>query len=362
MPNIGFMVRRVDWPLFLCVLALAALGLLAIWSVDLVQDPEHLLNFKKQMTFVGGGFIVALVLAAVDYRAWRALVKPLYIGGLALLLAVLFFGTALRGTKGWFVLGSWTFQPVELAKVILILTLAKYLAGKGHIIDRRVLVGAVVLIGAYVAATLAQPDFGSAFVLLAAGSGMLLVTSVPRRYLVLAAVVLTIVATVAWSFFLADYQKDRVISFLNPASDPFGRGYNLRQSVIAVGAGGIFGRGLGQGSQSQLRFLPEAQTDFIFAVLAEQLGFVVVLIMLGAYGLLWSRLVRLLRTVTDGFALFVVAGFGVMLALQAVMNMAMNLGLLPIVGLPLPFVSLGGSAMLTNFILLGVVQSIRVRG
>lgn len=355
------MVRRIDWLIFLSVLVLTGLGLLAIWSVDLSRDPEFL-NFKKQLVFAAVGLVLAVVLTLMDWRALRALARPAYILGALLLVAVLVFGQVVRGTRGWFGLGNWTFQPVELAKILLLLGLAKYFSVKAQVVDFKVLSGSLALTALYVGLVVLQPDLGSALLLVALWVGLLCFTKIRKPH-VLAFVALTaVVALGSWFFVLKDYQKDRITSFLNPEADPFGRGYNIRQSVIAVGAGGVFGRGLGEGSQSQLRFLPEAHTDFVFAVLAEQLGLVVVLILLGAYGVLMWRLVALTQGVQDGFALFVLAGVATLWLTQIVFNIGMNMGLLPIAGLPLPFVSYGGSALLANFILLGVVQSIKVRG
>lgn len=361
MPSVLSMLRRVDWLLFLSVGVLAGLGVLAVWSVDLARDPGFL-NFKKQLTFVSVGFVAACLLILIDYRAVRASARLFYVLGLALLIGVLIFGVSVRGTRGWFELGGWTFQPVEFAKIFLIAALAKYMARKAHVVDPKVILGTGLLVGLYVGATLAQPDFGSALVLLAIAVGMLAFTSVPRRYVVGGVLLAGVAAALLWNVALADYQKARIASFVNPAADPFGRGYNIRQAVIAVGSGGLFGRGLGEGSQAQLRFLPEAQTDFIFAVLAEELGFFVVALVIAAYALMLQRLVAIARAIKEGFALFFVAGVFVVISVQAILNIGMNLGLLPIVGLPLPFVSYGGSAMLANFLMLGIVQSIRVRG
>lgn len=362
MANIATIFRRMDWFLFLSTIVLSGLGLLAIWSVDLAQDPENFLNFKKQLIFVGAGIALAILGAILDYRALRSMSRVLYVLGAILLVAVVIFGTTIRGTRGWFQFGGFTLQPVEFAKILLIVALAKYLSVKAHVIDLKVLAGVGVLLGVYAGLVMLQPDFGSALVLIAIAVGMLILTRVPRRYIIIGIVAALIIAVLGWSFFLRDYQKARLISVINPESDPFGRGYNIRQSVIAVGAGGIWGRGLGEGSQSQLRFLPEAQTDFIFAVLAEQLGFLIVVIILTAYGVILWRLVKISKRTTDGFALFCIAGFFMVIVVQMVFNIGMNIGVLPIVGLPLPFVSLGGSALLANFIMLGIVESIRVRG
>lgn len=344
------------------VAVLSGLGLLAIWTVDLGQDPEQFFNFKKQLTFVLSGIVLSLGLTLVDFRAFRSLARLLYLVGFALLAGVLVIGVTIRGTQGWFGFGGFTFQPVEFAKVILIVVLARYLSKKAHVIDLKVVLNVAILAGLYVALTAMQPDFGSVLVLLAIAAAMLLFANVPRQYVLVGIMLLVILSILLWNFGLQDYQKARLVSFVDPESDPFGRGYNIRQSVIAVGSGGFFGRGLGEGSQSQLRFLPEAQTDFVFAVLAEQLGFFAVLLILGAYLVILWRLALIFKRTADGFALFCTAGFLIMVFVQTFLNIGMNIGLLPIVGLPLPFVSLGGSAMLANFLMLGVVQSIKVRG
>lgn len=350
----------MDGLIFLAVLVLTGLGLLAIWSVDLSRDPEFL-NFKKQLAFAAAGLALAVSLTIVDWRALRALARPAYIFGAALLAAVLLFGEVVRGTRGWFGLGTWTFQPVELAKILLLLALAKYFSVKAQVVDFKVLSGSLALTALYVGLVVLQPDLGSALLLIALWVGLLCFTKIRKPHVLAFLALVAVVALGSWFFALKDYQKARITSFLNPESDPFGRGYNIRQSVIAVGAGGVLGRGLGEGSQSQLRFLPEAHTDFVFAVLAEQLGLVVVLILLGAFGVLMWRLVVIAQNVQDGFALFVLAGVATLWLVQIVLNTGMNMGLLPIAGLPLPFVSYGGSALLANFILLGIVQSIRVR-
>lgn len=352
------MLRRIDWILFLSVVTLSGLGLLAIWSVDIAQDPGRLFNFKKQLAFVVVGCAVALIAACLNYRTLRSMSRGLYIAGLILLIAVLFFGTTVRGTKGWFTILGATVQPVELIKVILIVVLAKYFSERAHIVDLKVLFNLSILTGLYAALTLAQPDFGSALVLIGIAVGMLLLTNVPRRYVISGALIGCMLAVVGWGFFLKDYQKDRVRSFIDPQADPFGRGYNIRQSVIAVGAGGLFGRGLGEGSQSQLRFLPEAQTDFIFAVIAEELGFVGAVMVLALYLVLLFQIVRVALCSKDEFGSYVVLGIGLLFFIQIVFNLGAATGLLPVTGLTLPFVSYGGSSLIVNLLLIGIVESV----
>ena len=353
-------LKKLDWILMGAIILLVAIGLLSVASASQARIGDFS-SFKKQLIFISVGFAAAFAMAIFDYRALRSMVRLLYVGGLILLAAVLIFGTTIRGTRGWFVFSDLTLQPVEIAKVILTIALARFLSVRAHVVDLKVLGGAVLLGIGYAGLTILQPDLGSAFVLLSLVAGLLFLTLIPWRYILGFFSVFIIMGVLAWTFFFKDYQKARLVSLINPRQDPLGQGYNIRQSIIAVGAGRILGRGLGEGSQSQLRFLPEAQTDFVFAVLAEQFGFLVVTLILMAYGLIIWRLTILARRANDGFALFCIAGFFIILAVQVTLNVGMNLGLLPIVGLSLPFLSYGGSAILSNFLFLGIVQSIKVR-
>ncbi|MEK7665843.1 MAG: FtsW/RodA/SpoVE family cell cycle protein [Patescibacteria group bacterium] len=207
----------------------------------------------------------------------------------------------------------------------------------------------------------AQPDFGSASILVGIWVVFVFFAGIRLRHALFLSVLSAMSALSAWFFFFADYQKERIMIFFDPARDPLGHGYNVLQAIIAIGSGKFFGRGLGFGSQSQLKFLPESQTDFIFAVIAEELGFIGVIFVLGAFVLLFLRLFHLMQVSRDDYTSYLLIGFGAILFIQVVVNVGMNLGLLPVTGIALPFVSYGGSSLLMSLAIVGLMQSIAVR-
>lgn len=352
---------RFDWALLVAVVALVVVGVVMVWSVALSRDPVDTRSVIKQLVAAGGGLILLFILAASNYRLLKN--YALLIGGVAaaLLILVLFFGETIRGTTGWFSVAGWSFQPVEFAKFALVIFLAKYLSDHPRALFgfREFLVSGMVA-GAFILLVLLEPDLGSALVLIIIWVGLLALARIQKKYLLLLVGGLVAAAVVAW-FFLAPFQQERILTFIDPGRDPLGRGYNVTQAVIAVGSGGLFGRGLGFGSQSQLRFLPESQTDFIFAVIAEELGFVGVVVVLGFLLLLLNRLIRIARGATDDFTVFLTLGILLIFTAQVVINIGMNLGVMPVTGLGLPLVSYGGSAILMSFVMLGVVESIAAR-
>lgn len=353
-------VRYFDWTLFGVSLVLLTLGLVAIYSIDLNRGLEFL-NFRKQIAFAMVGIAVLVGFAMADWRFFRAMVWPLYGAGLVSLVAVIAAGDTRRATASWFTFGGFALQPVEFAKVILILTLSFYFSKNGFIPSIKTVAQSFALFAGYFIPVLLQPDLGGAGMLFFIWIFMLFFLRLPRRYWLTLILTGIAVAFVSWFFVFKDYQRERVLVFLDPGRDALHRGYNVNQALVAVGSGGLFGRGLGGGSQSQLRFLPEAQTDFIFAVLAEELGFAAILLLLCAYGFLLYRLSEATSRVTDNFSLFVIVGAMAFFGMEAVANMGMNLGLLPVAGLTLPLVSYGGSSLLSKCILLGIVQSMRIR-
>lgn len=354
-------VRDFDWVLFAAMVSLVAVGMAAIASVTLSQSAPDFGGLLKQGAAFGLGLVLVFVVGAVNYRAFEPAARVFYLLGAVLLVAVLFLGQTVRGTTGWFSIAGWSFQPVEAAKIVLVIFLARYFSHHAYQRDLRSLIGsgfgALLLVGL----TLLQPDFGSAMVLLAVWVALLLLSGTRRSYVAGLLGLAAASAVVGWFFLLKPYQHERILTFLDPGRDPLGRGYNLTQSVIAVGSGGLFGRGLGFGSQSQLRFLPEAQTDFIFAVVAEEMGFVAVVAVLALYALLVWRAVRLARLATDTFTAHVAAGIAILFTIQIAINVGMNMGLMPVTGIALPFISYGGSSLLFSMIMVGILQSIAVR-
>lgn len=359
-------LKKFDWVLFSSVLALASFGLLVLYSTSLSGSVQggigDIGNFWKQVVFIGIGIGIALTAPAFNYRLLSGIAKPLFILSVILLLGVLIFGETVRGTTGWFGIAGFGVQPVELVKLFLLIYLARffseYARDPGGI---KQIVGSGMAVSVLVLLVFLQPDFGSALLLLAVWGALLLVSGVKRSHLVVIALVLIGGLLLSWAFVLQPYQKERIAVFWDPERDPLGRGYNVTQSIIAIGSGGLMGKGLGFGSQSQLRFLPERQTDFIFAVLAEELGFVGVLLITVFYTAFLFRIWRIASKSRDDFTLFLALGIMLSIAIEVFVNIGGNLRIMPVTGVTLPFLSYGGSSMLTKFLMVGVLQSIAVR-
>jgi len=355
-------LKNFDWILFLSVFLLACFGLAEIYSVALGQETVDLLNFKKQILFIGLGILLLFFFAFMDYHFLKNSSNYLYIFGVAILILVLFFGQTIRGTKGWFNFGIFNFQPVELIKIILIIFLAKFFSAMAIQIrpwKHLILSGLGTLVFAVL--TLAQPDFGSALILVAIWLVMIAMAGFGKKHFLVITLILATVFSSLWLFTFEDYQKERVMTFLNPAFEPLAQGYNVAQAIIAVGAGGLTGRGIGFGSQSQLKFLPEAQNDFVFAVISEELGFLGVSLILLFFGIFFYRSLASLKKINNDFGIFFILGAVGLIFIQMFTNIGMNIGILPVVGISLPFVSYGGSAILSAFVLAGIIESIIIR-
>lgn len=353
--------RSFDWQIFICVVFLVMIGLVSIYSVDLSRGSE-LFYFKKQLLSFGIGLVVFFVASISQHTLWRYLAKWWYLFSLSLLVAVLIFGETIRNTKGWFSVAGFSFQPVEMAKIGLILMMAYIISRFGRRFDRPLFFfGTGLVTCILMGLVMLQPDLGSAFLLGAIWFGMVWVVGARRLYLAGFIVLAVLLFVASWFFFLKPYQKDRVANFMDPGRDPLGSGYNIVQSTIAIGAGNIFGRGLGFGSQSQLRFLPEAQTDFIFSVIGEELGLAGVGAMLVLFGVLFWRFLKVIRKTNDDFVAAAATGILILFFVQLFTNIGANLGLLPITGVTLPFVSYGGSSLVINLLLVGILESMIVK-
>lgn len=350
--------QKFDWLLILAASLLTCIGLATIYSVDLSRG--GVLNFfSTQAISFGLALLVLFTAAFIHYSFFESGAGLAYLAALVLLLGVLFFGTTINGTRGWFRVAGFSFQPVEFAKAALIIFLAWRIERQGRRFERPQFVLATgALAGFLIGLIMLQPDLGSGAVLAGIWLGLLLLTKTPKRYLAILGALAVMGALIGWVGFFKDYQKDRVLTFLNPEHDPLGSGYNVRQSMIAVGSGGFWGRGLGFGSQSQLHFLPEAQTDFIVSVIGEELGFVGLAGMLALYGLLLWRLVLIAQGARSDFAAYTVLGIALLFFIQLVINTGAAFGVLPVTGVTLPFVSYGGSSLIINYGLVGLAQSI----
>lgn len=353
--------RRFDWAM------LASVGLLTLLSVVLLATAGTATGAKGLATRQGVFFVVALLLtffvARVHYSAFRWLAGPGYVLTLLLLLVPLLQGHVIRGAAAWITLGSTRLQPAELMKVALLLVLARIVGGnRGRTLSTPRLVAALVALAMPAALILRQPDLGTAVLLAAATIGMLVVAGLSRGQKILLVGGSLLLMVLAWKFILVGYQKERVLVFMNPERDPYGSGYAVLQARTAVGSGGLTGRGLGWGPQSRLNFLPEAHTDFVFARIGEELGLVGVFVTLGLFTVLFHRTTRAAYRTSDPFGRALAVGAAITLAVGCLVNIGMNVGLLPVTGIPLPFLSYGGSSLLTSYLLLGLAASVVVHG
>ena len=358
-----FHLKKIDWILTAVVLVLCSVSLLELYSIDAGNQTSNF--FVKQFIFIVFGLIIMFALSFFDCRIFRtqpAILIVLYIILLLLLIFVLILGKQIRGTFSWFRFGEIGFEPVELAKIVIILILAKFFSGR-HVEMFRIrhIIASAVYLFIPVGLVLLQPDLGSTLILVLIWLGIVILSGIKPRHLLIVLFSGLILASLAWVFVLKPYQHARILTFLNPAKDPLGYSYNLIQSKIAIGSGSFWGKGLGHGTQGQLNFLPEKQSDFTFAVFAEEWGFLGVLFLFVIYLLFFWRLIKIISNCTNNFFRLFVAGFAIMVFVQIFINVGMNLGLLPIAGISLPFISYGGSNLLVNFIALGIIQNIAVQ-
>lgn len=354
-------ISRFDWLLAASVLLLIGIGVMSLYSLSGVSPFPF---FERQLVWVGIGVCLLLASSFVDFRIFRtqsAAVLLFYAVSVLLLTAVLVAGIYVRGIRAWLTLGGVALQPVELAKLALVILLAKFFS-KRHIEIYRI--RHLLVSGLYMAVpmglVLLQPDLGSAAVLFLIWAAVVLFSGMKVRHFFLLVFISCLAAFLAWQFALAPYQKGRIVSFLDPYRDPQGAGYQMIQSMIAVGSGQIWGKGLGYGSQSHLHFLPEPQTDFIFAAYAEEWGFVGTVILLGLFAVVLWRIIRIGVRAQDNFSRLYTLGFAALIFTQAFIHIGMNMGVLPVTGLPLPFVSYGGSSLVTLLIGVGIVQNIKI--
>lgn len=357
------LARKIDAALFIVTVILVLLGLVLIFSTSYSITGTDLLNFKKQLAFAIVGVVAMMSASLFDYRALKNYTSVLYVFACLILIAVLFFGKSARGTIGWFSFGALNFQPVEIVKVIMVIILAKYLSKAGNycsVLKKIIVSGIYVFVPVFL--IILQPDLGSSLVIVFIWFSMLLLSGIERKQALIMFFVSLAVFCASWLFIFKEYQKDRIFTFINPQSDSMGAGYNIIQSIIAIGSGKIWGKGLGYGSQSQLNFLPEKHTDFIFAVIAEEMGFVGILLVLGLFGVVFHRLIKISIEAQDNFGKFLVLGISFTLFYHVIINVGMNMGIMPIMGIPLPFISYGGSSLLGFLIMIGIAQSVYVKG
>ena len=362
--------RRLDYLLLLAIFGLVGYGLMMVHSATCAPDcdrftPSSSWAFRQGLYAVAGLTVMTLA-TAVNYRAYRTLAYYGYGIGLMALAAVLVLGRGdvEYGARRWIPLGFFDFQPSEITKVFLVVALARLLSDREGPLSFRRAIASIVLVVPPLALVYLQPDLGTSLSFVAIWFGMLAMAGARPMHLGLIGLAGVLAAPGGW-LMLREYQRARLTHFLehlvNPESDPLGEGYNILQARISIGSGGMFGRGWLEGTQTQLDYLRVKQSDFIFSVLAEEMGFIGGMVLFGLLVLLLFRIIRVADKARDDFGRLVAFGVGCMLFFQAFVNLGANLTILPVTGVPLPLVSFGGSAMLTFFAAFGIVQSIAIR-
>jgi rod shape determining protein RodA len=357
------MLINIDWLLLLLVFGIVTWGLVTVYSATHGRLETHLDDFYlKQLYWFCAGLVMMVLVTFIDYQLLSRAAYPLLVIGILLLIAVFLVGRVVSGARRWLVFGPLSFQPSELVKVFLVLSFARYFTEtrrEGGLRFRDLLIPLVMVVVPF-ALIAKQPDLGTALVLFFVASALIFTSGFPLKILTLITAGGVIAMPIGWTF-LKDYQKVRVITLLNPDFDPLGAGYHSWQSKIAIGSGGFWGKGWLAGTQSGLNFLPEKHTDFIFAVFAEEWGFVGTAALIVLYLILVLRGINIAYASKDRLGSLIATGVVAMLSVYILFNIGMTVGLTPVVGLPLPLFSYGGSSMLATMVAIGLLLNIRMR-
>lgn len=364
--------RNLDWPLILAVLCLIAVGMVVIYSASYSQlvaaglSPFYYVG--RQALAFGLGTLLAVVVILFDYRAWKRWSKLAYLGTVLLLVGVLVFGNRIFGSQRWMRFGPLSLQPSELAKVALVLALAKLFEKEENAQTLRGVLQAALLTVIPMGLILIQPDLGTAVIFVGLFFAMWYVGNAPLKSLLLTALILILAAVLVivaslqgWVSIIKPYQLTRILVFLDPYADRDGAGWNVIQSIIAIGSGGFFGKGILGGTQSSLHFLPANHTDFVFSVIAEEFGFLGALFVLGLFVVLIWRGLHIAAVAKDTYGTLLAAGATSIFFFHLIINVGMALGMMPVTGLPLPFITAGGSTMITSLIAVGIILNVGLR-
>ncbi len=352
-------IRDLDWPMVIIAVVICGMGVLQIYSAtrDTVWDDA----WWKQGLWIAAGLVLMWVMSQIDYHNLLGQTVLFYCLALGSLITVLFIGTTVFGGRRWLGYGGFKFQISEFVKTVIILLVARYLTElKTERVEGRDLLKLGGLVAIPMLLVMKQPDLGTALTYLPILAIGVFLAGLRWQYVAVVILMLGIVAPLSWHFALKDYQKARLVTFLDPGQDPKGSGYQVIQSKIAVGAGGMWGRGVTKGTQTQLRFLPVPHTDFIFSAFAEEHGFVGIVVMLGLYFLLLMQIVQNAQTAPDRAGMYICMGVCALLLFHILVNIGMVAGRMPVTGIPLPLMSYGGSSILSFFMMLGLVNSVRL--
>ncbi len=352
--------KYFDLPLLTSMFLLIVVGMALLYSTSVTTGATTV--FWRQVAFLGIGLVGFFFFAFFDYHTMAKANRVFYVVFVFLLVYLLVFGSAVRGGRRWIDLGFFNLQVAEFVKLIVILGLARLLYLRRGAINAWTNIGwsfLYVIIPASL--VVLEPDLGSSIIIMSIWAGVILISPIKRKFLAILFLAFLSVAGLTWKFVLKDFQKDRVMVFLDPNLDPKGKGYNVKQATIAVGSGMLWGRGLGQGLQSEHKFLPERQTDFIFAASSEEIGFVGVMALLVLYFFLFARLIKVMHQARDDLGMYAAGGVFFMFFMHVTINIGMNIGLLPVTGIPLPFLSAGGSALMVSLSALGIAQNVAIQ-
>ncbi len=350
-------LKYFDVPLLVTTLLLALAGLSILYGTTLSEGVTTI--FYRQLIFFTAGLGVFFFVSYFDYHSLTKLNRVIYIIFIFLLIYLLIFGSAIRGGTRWIDLGFFRFQPAEFVKIVMILGLSRLLyLTRGQINSWKTIIWSLLYALIPAGLIVVEPDLGSTIIVMSLWVGAIMLSPIKKKYLIILFIAFLAFVGFGWKFLLHDFQRDRVQVFLNPDLDPRGKGYNVRQATIAVGSGQLLGRGLGKGVQSQHKFLPERQTDFIFAAASEEIGFLGSVALLGLYFFLLTRLYKIMKSARDDLGMYIAGGVFFFFFFHVLINVGMNMGILPVTGIPLPFVSAGGSSLIVSFIALGLAQNV----
>ena len=355
-------LKNVEWGVLIIAVILTIIGLIALFSAT--QSTEYD-EFKKQIIWFVVSLIIMLIFMLVNYET-LVRISPFFYGGFIILLIAVLFTKPINGATSWFNIGSFSFQPAEFAKVFVILFLAMIITriqtrGKQEINRPLKLLIILAALALPLLLIIKQPDYGTAMAFIVATALMLFAAGIDKRYIIAIIAIIAIALPLLYNFVLPEHAKKRIDIFLNPESDPRGAGYNIIQSKLAIGAGGLTGMGLLKGNQTQLGFLYPKTTDFIFSVIGEEMGFIVAAGVIILYVVLITKAVYVAKTAKDDAGAYMAAGIAGIFFFHMLENIGMTMGLLPITGIPLPFVSYGGSSMVTNLIMIAILLNISAR-